>query len=277
MSLVREITAPATSREDLVQQALRIVAEKATPGMRPFEKDELLELTLMQLLDRNIALPYFARVGVHGAGVVNRSPGRYLMHEEPRLPDMPEKPTLIDYFKKRILLKDGGGNHLLQSANLARKNGLPDKLVLACLLHDIAVTCYIRTDHGYHGAQLIEPYVDEETAFAVRYHQALRFYPDPGIGYEYPELYIRAMGADYAPPDYIKRAFEYARNHKWYMAARLVTANDLYAFDPNVTVDIDDFTDIIGRTFKQPAEGLGFDDSPASHMWRSIIWPNNFL
>ena len=277
MSIVSEKTAPASSQQELVQQALRIVAEKSTPDMRPFEKDELLELTLMQLLDRNVALPYFARVGVQGAGVVNRSPGRYLMHEDPRLPDMPEKPTLIDYFKRRILLKDGGGNHLLQSANLARKNGLPDKLVLACLLHDIAVTCYIRTDHGYHGAQLIEPYVDEETAFAVRYHQALRFYPDASVGYEYPELYVRAMGAEYSPPAYVKRAYDYARNHKWYMSARLVTANDLYAFDPNVTVNIDDFTDIIGRTFKQPEEGLGFDDSPASHMWRSIIWPNNFL
>ena len=265
------------SQQELVAEALRIVGSKSTPGMRPEEKDELLELTMMQLLDRNVAVPFFGRVGATGAGYVNRIPGRYLMHDEPRLPHMPEKPTLIDFFKKRILLKEGGGNHLLQSANLALKNGLPEKLVLACLLHDIAVTCYIRTDHGYHGAQLIEPYVDAETAFAIRYHQALRFYPDESVGYEYPDLYRRAMGEDYTPPAYIQRAYDYARNHSWYMSARLVTANDLYAFDPNVTVDIDDFTDIIGRTFKQPAEGLGFDDSPTAHMWRSIIWPNNFL
>lgn len=277
MTLATDKRAQQIDRPALVQEALQIVADKATADMSAFEKDELLELTMMRLLDRNVAMPYFARVGVQGAGVVNRSPGRYLMHEEPRLPKMPDRPTLIDFFKYRILLKDGGGNHLLQSAALARKNGLPDKLVLACLLHDIAVTCYIRTDHGYHGAQLIEPYVDEETAFAVRYHQALRFYPDDSVGYEYPDLYRRAMGEDYTPPDYIRRAYDYARNHRWYMSARLVTANDLYAFDPNVRVDIDDFTDIIGRTFKQPAEGLGFDDSPVAHMWRSIIWPNNFL
>ena len=24
-------------------------------------------------------------------------------------------------------------------------------------------------------------------------------------------------------------------------------------------------------------EGLGFDGSPVAHMWRSMIWPNNFL
>ena len=39
----------------------------------------------------------------------------------------------------------------------------------------------------------------------------------------------------------------------------------------------DDFTDIIGRHFRQPPEGLGFDGSPTAHMWRSIIWPDNFL
>ena len=45
----------------------------------------------------------------------------------------------------------------------------------------------------------------------------------------------------------------------------------------SVVVDVDDFTDIIGRNFKQPKEGLGFDDSPVAHMWRTMIWPNNFL
>ena len=44
-----------------------------------------------------------------------------------------------------------------------------------------------------------------------------------------------------------------------------------------VVVDVDDFTDIIGRHFRQPKEGLGFDGSPVAHMWRSMIWPNNFL
>ena len=24
-------------------------------------------------------------------------------------------------------------------------------------------------------------------------------------------------------------------------------------------------------------EGLGFDGSPVAHMWRTMIWPNNFL
>jgi diaminopimelate decarboxylase len=36
-------------------------------------------------------------------------------------------------------------------------------------------------------------------------------------------------------------------------------------------------TQVIGRAFRQPEEGLGFDASPPAHMWRSMIWPNNFL
>jgi hypothetical protein len=56
-----------------------------------------------------------------------------------------------------------------------------------------------------------------------------------------------------------------------------VTINDIYSFDPNVTVEFDEFADIVGRNFKQPAEGLGFDGSPVAHMWRTMIWPNNFL
>jgi pyruvate/2-oxoglutarate dehydrogenase complex dihydrolipoamide dehydrogenase (E3) component len=35
--------------------------------------------------------------------------------------------------------------------------------------------------------------------------------------------------------------------------------------------------DIIGRNFRQPGEGLGWDDTPSSWMWRTIINPNRPL
>ena len=41
----------------------------------------------------------------------------------------------------------------------------------------------------------------------------------------------------------------------------MVTVNDLYAFDPKAQVSLDVFVDIIGRHFKQPEEGLGYDNS----------------
>jgi len=40
---------------------------------------------------------------------------------------------------------------------------------------------------------------------------------------------------------------------------------------------LDPFLDIIGRNFRQPAEGLGNDNSPTAHMWRTIIDPNKPL
>ena len=265
------------TQEELVAEAGRIAAATATPDMSDTEKDELLEMTMMKLLGQAVTPPFFGRVAQLASGGPRGAAGRGFMHEEPRLPKMPEAPTLIDFFKRRILLNRRGGSHLLQSAALARRNGLPDKLVLACLLHDVAVVAHIRSDHGYYGAQLVEPYVDEETAWAIRYHQALRFFPDSSVNYEYPDLYRKWFGADYRPPAYITQAYEHARAHKWYMSARLVTCNDLYTFDPNVKVEIEEFEDVIGRCFRTPKEGLGFDASPVAHMWRSIIWPNNFL
>ena len=122
---------------------------------------------------------------------------------------MPDKPTLQDFFKYRFAA--GPTQHLLQSANLAQKNGLEEKMVLGCLLHDIAVCGFIRADHGYWGAQLIEPYVDEEVSWAIRNHQALRFYPDESVGYPYPDNYVRMFGADYVPAPYIQAEYERAK------------------------------------------------------------------
>lgn len=196
-----------------------------------------------------------------------------LMGHDPRLPRMPDRPTLFDFYKYRF----GPAIHMLQSARLAQKNGAGEKIILACLLHDIASSGFIRADHGYWTAQLVEPYVDEEVSFAIRYHQVLRFYPDASVGYEYPESYVRNFGADFKLEPYLDRAYQHARGHKWYMSARLVTVNDLYSFDPNVQVEWEEFTDIVGRHFRQPEEGLGFDQSPSAHMWRTINWPTRYL
>ncbi len=190
-----------------------------------------------------------------------------------RLPPMPPQPTLLDFFKLRFM---DTSNHVLQSAALAKKNGMTDEIVLACLLHDV-VQEIIRTDHGWWGAQLFEPYVPVKVSFAIRYHQALRYYPDPAVGYEYPDLYRQLFGTDYVPPSYIEATYQMVRKHKWYMETRMVTVNDLYAFDPNAKVTIDPFVEIIGRHFRQPKEGLGEDASGVAHMWRTIARPDQPL
>ena len=90
-----------------------------------------------------------------------------------RLTPMPANATLYDFFKLRFM---DTSNHVLQSAGLAMRNGMSEEIILACLLHDV-VQEIIRTDHGWWGAQLFEPYVPEKVSFAIRYHQTLRYYP----------------------------------------------------------------------------------------------------
>jgi hypothetical protein len=189
-----------------------------------------------------------------------------------RLPPLPAKPTLKDFFELRF----SPASHVLQSANRALKTGMSEDIILACLLHDV-VQSLIKVDHGWWGAQLFEPYVPAKTSFAIRYHQALRFYEDTAAGYEYPDLYKRMFGVDYVPPPYIEQTYQMVRKHRWYMEPRLVTVNDLYAFDSSAQVSLDPFIDIIGRRFKQPKEGLGYDNSPVAHMWRSIANPDSPL
>jgi hypothetical protein len=186
------------------------------------------------------------------------------------LPQMPAAPTLVDFFELRFTRTR---NHCFQSANKAMERGADEEIVLACLLHD-TIQEIMRADHGYWGAQLYEPYVPERTSFAIKYHQALRFYADTEAGYQYPDLYRRIFGSDYVPAPHIQAAYEYLRNHAWYDAPREVTVSDLYAFDPNAVVSIEPFLDIVGRHFKQPKEGLGNDDSPVAHMWRTIANPD---
>jgi hypothetical protein len=203
-------------------------------------------------------------------------PGVHLMMgDDPRLPEMPEKPTFMDFVRLRFSI--GGQQHLLQSARLAQNAGLPEKIVLACLLHDVAVSGFIRSDHGYWGAALIEPYVDEEVSWAIRMHQCCRFFADPDVGYEYPEMYHRMFGEGYLPEPYIVAEYERARKHKWYMTARQICMNDLYSFNADILVEWEEFEDVLGRGFREPHEGLGNDSTSASHMWRTLRRPSNAL
>jgi hypothetical protein len=225
-----------------------------------------------------------APVGRVGTGAPNPEPELFarlnpgtvfMMGDNPALPRMPKAPKLLDFFRLRF--GDLTFNHLLTSAKRALDDGHEDKVVIACLLHDISNGCLIRADHGYWGAQMIRPYVSEEVAWAVEKHQALRYFADESVGYAYPESYNRFFGPDYVPLEYIQKEHEAARAHRWYMSSRLITLYDIYFFEKSDPIDPQMFEDVIGRNFRQPEEGLGFDGSPTAHMWRTMIWPNNFL
>jgi hypothetical protein len=206
---------------------------------------------------------------------MNETGAIFMMGQHPQLPLMPERPRLLDFFHYRFT--DIAFRHLLQSAKTALDAGQSETVIIACLLHDISNGALLRTDHGYWGAQMIAPYVSEEVAWAVQHHQALRYFADESVGFKYPDAYNQFFGPDYEPPEYIQQAHREARNHRWYMTSRLITIYDIYSFQDGKDVDPAIFTDIIGRHFREPEAGLGFDNSPAAHMWRTMIWPNNFL
>lgn len=193
---------------------------------------------------------------------------------KPELDELPERPTLVDFFQRRF--SDGIVQHCLRSAHHALEDGQDELHVMAALVHDTIMTL-MRTDHGYWGADLLAPYVDERITWGIRYHQALRFFPDADYDYEYPELYVRMFGEDFEPEPYVKEAHRFARKHRWYAHARMITVNDTYGFDESVNPSLDEFVDIIGRNFRQPEEGLGFDNSPSAHMWRTMINPDRPL
>jgi hypothetical protein len=190
-----------------------------------------------------------------------------------QLPAMPQKPKLMDFIKNRF---QATSNHCLQSATKARKEGVDEEIVFACLIHDL-VMAMMRSNHGYWAAQLFEPYVSEKVTFAIRHHAALRFFPDEEAGYFYPDLYRQMFGEDYVPPPHVQEEHRMVRKHRWYGLPRQVTVNDLYSFDPNAKVSLEEFEDVVGRYFKQPKEGLGFDNTPVAHMWRTILDPDSPL
>ncbi len=270
-------------RRDFLSRAAATAAAGFGVGMSASQQADAIEAQAARDLEAYMARqatltrvhPLVCTTGEKGPfGWENRAP--YLMGDDPLLPRMPARPSILDFFRQRVALNAVGASHLLQSAALAQKAGLPEKTVVACLLHDFGMLL-MRTDHGYWAADLIEPYVTAEISWAVKYHQSLRFYPDESVGYKYPESYIRNFGADYQPEPYIAADARHAQGHRWYMTARMICVNDLYAFDPKVTVTVDPFVDLLGRHFRTPAEGLGFDGSRVAHMWRTLIWPNNFL
>jgi len=242
--------------------------------MSPEDKAEALEHYMMDKLDESATpkSPIIVSEQDQDGPQPPRGVGNLFRPTDKVLEPMPAKPTLEDFFRLRF----APANHVLQSAAHALKTDQPEQTVLACLLHDLVLNL-IKVDHGWWGAQLMEPYVPERVSWGIRYHAPLRFYPDESVGYEYPEMYNRMFGEDYEPEPYIREAYEFARNHPWYMDARLITLNDTYAFEEGVEVSIEPFIDIIGRHFKQPAEGLGFDNSASAHMWRTIANPHRPL
>lgn len=224
------------------------------------QRAEALEAEMVRLLEEQDAVSRSSPRQL----AENPSRSKPVPKADSSLPAMPEAPTLMDFFERRFSTA-----HVLRSAQHALATGQPERTVFACLVHDVGHVLW--SDHGWWGSRLFEPYVDARISWAIRYHQTLLFYPDDSVNYDYPRIYSRVFGEDYVPDGHTEEAYRYVRGHKWYMEARLVTLGDQRGFVPDLDVELEDFTDIIGRNFRQPKEGLGQGDSLSAHMWRAII------
>src|ERR1044072_7118235 len=99
---------------------------KITSEMTLSEKADAIEEHMMHELDKIVTKSVFANMTdghvdmEGGAALMKKSPGKYFNRgPAPRLPPMPEKPTLLDYFKNPF----APTNHLLQCGALEGKTG----------------------------------------------------------------------------------------------------------------------------------------------------------
>lgn len=124
--------------------------------------------------------------------------------------------------------------HGLQTATRALRDGASEELVVAALCHDIGKVISLE-NHPAIGAEILKPYVSQETYDIIRTHQDFQ-------GKHYYEL----MGRD---PD-ARRKYE---NEPWYEPARKFTDEwDQTSFDPAYdTLPFEHFEPIIDRVFSK--------------------------
>jgi len=82
------------------------------------------------------------------------------------------------------------------------------------------------------------------------------------------------FGIDYVPAPHIQAAYDYARNHKWYMDARLVTTKrPLCVRSRTSRSRLTSSPTLSGRPLQQPRRPRS-RQHPVTHMWRTMINPD---
>jgi hypothetical protein len=112
------------NRRELFKKASAVAAVGFTAGMSLEAKADALERAMIDELDYQVPVPEaFCDVNwpkpVPDFAEMAQQTRPNLMHYDPRLPEMPQRPTLIDFFK----LRWAPSLHVLQSANIAMEKG----------------------------------------------------------------------------------------------------------------------------------------------------------
>ena len=87
--------------------------------------------------------------------------------------------------------------HSLQCATRALRNGEPDEMVVAALLHDVGESI-APWNHSAVAAEILKPYVEERTYWIVRHHGLFQGY-----------YYFHLEGGD-------RNARDMHRDHEWF-------------------------------------------------------------
>ncbi len=189
---------------------------------------------------------------------------------------------LVDIFNLRLNTPKFGlpiaaAPHCVQCASNALKAGMDEETVLACLLHDVGLAV-VRPDHGWWGAQLVEPYVAGEGVLGNPL--------PPGAALLPGRVSRLRISADVRQD--VRRGLPAARIHR--RGASNMRATTSGTWPPAISRcsmttastrtsrgRSNRSSDIIGRHFRQPKEGLGNDSSATAHMWRTLIDPSKPL
>jgi predicted HD phosphohydrolase len=125
--------------------------------------------------------------------------------------------------------------HCLQTASLAERDGAPEEMVVAALLHDIG-DMLAPENHSEFAAAMLKPYVSEETHWVVAHHGVFQGY------YYYHHL------------DLDRDARERYRGHPHFQAcADFCERWDQAAFDPDYdTAPLGYFEPMVRRIFERP-------------------------
>ena len=134
-----------------------------------------------------------------------------------------------------------GWDHSLQAATRALRAGEPEDMVVACLFHDAAVGI-APANHGQVAAEILRPFVSEETYWVVRHHgvvQKLQMVNHP---------YWGQSGA-------AEEAVARIRNHPFFeRTIRFCTDYDGASFDPAYdALPLEAFLPTVRRVFAHEA------------------------
>lgn len=126
--------------------------------------------------------------------------------------------------------------HSLQSATRALRNEEPVDLVVAALLHDVG-DVLAPENHSAMAADIIAPYVDEQTTWVIRHHGVFQGY-----------YYFHHLGMDrdardrYRESPFYDRCVDFCANY------------DQNCFDPNYDeLDLEDFRPLVTEVFSRPS------------------------